>query len=228
MLRLLAKATPVVVGVVLVAALWTLAAGTASANGCEDANVVLGGEINQNVVVPAGEKWCFGVVTVPPTLTTVNGNVTVQGTLLIGGVDRPATVDGYLVVESGGKLVVKDKVEGDIEASGTAEVELALQARVRGNVRHAGPGGEVDFKGGTKQNLQQPGAQLAGNLVMEGGAKLKASGPNPNNRVEGNIVCADLSKVVAGTATNWDGDLNADGTPNVDGAIGGHYECAQG
>lgn len=63
----------------------------------------------------------------PPTLTTVNGNVTVQGTLLIGGVDRPAIVDGNVIVESGGQLVVKDKVEGNIEASGTAEVELALQ-----------------------------------------------------------------------------------------------------
>ena len=245
----------------LLAAVGILTPGTALANGCnltgnnQQVDRILTGIINENLVIE--DRVCIGS-TDPAVVTKVNGNILIKsgGIMKLGGFERPASVDGNVTVESGGFIQIKDRVDGNVTAFGKAKVDLPFQARVHGNVVHHGfPGGcsekcgKVDFKGGPNQeervedSIHDDAAQVFGNVRINGGAILKASGPAEGNFIEGNLVCDDDSKVAGGTEEDWDnkgvdGDLEPAGTHPTftkvpkghdharDGVIEGHYKCA--
>lgn len=251
----------VVVGLaLLLAVVGLLAPGTALANGCNlpehqnpQVDRILTGIINEDLVIE--DKVCIGS-TDPAVVTEVNGDILIKsgGVVKLGGFERPATVNGDVMVESGGKLQVKDRINGDVIAFGKAKIDLPLKARVGGDVIHHGFAsgcsttcGHVNFKGGPNQeglvedSIHGPGARVEGDVLINGGTLLMASGPNEANFIKGDIICDEFSKVENGTSSNWDG-VGVDGsdhehdpfekiTPKthdheVDGILGGDYECA--
>lgn len=251
-------ATIVALAVVMAAA-GILTPGTALANGCNlpghpkpQVDRILSGIINEDLVIE--DKVCIG--STDENVTEVNGSILIKpgGVVKIGGKEKPATVNGDITVESGGQLTVRDLVTGDILAKGKSKVKLAFLARVDGTIIHQGGGekpGSVDFKGGPNENgdvvnpITAPGAQVRGDIIINGGAKIKASGPNEANFIQGDLICDEDSKVKRGTAGNWDGTgEDGDAEPEGfhpesqpvlpkghdharDGIIGGDYLCAK-
>lgn len=250
-------ATTVALAVVL-AAVGLLTPGTAFANGCNlpghpnpQVDRILSGIINEDLVIE--DKVCIG--SVDASVTQVNGEILIKpgGVVKIGGKEKPATVNGDITVESGGSLTVRDLVTGDISATGKAKINMAFLARVDGDIIHSGGGtkpGFVDFKGGPNQDefvedpIHDDGAQVEGDVLIDGGAKIKASGPNEANFIKGDLICGEGSKVNGGTEENWDGaGVDGDAEPTGthppftkvakghdharDGIVGGDYACGK-
>jgi hypothetical protein len=163
---------------------------------------------------------CLGAKEASIEDNTFNCNIHVSGgALQVGGEKRQVVVKGNIEVDDMGELFVVGEVHGNIELEDDAFVEFALEARVFGNVEHEGPLGYVDFIGKIpSDNPDKIGAQVFGNIELEGGAELRASGPNQENFVGGNIECETPT---GGSATDWDGDGTKDGT------IGGNFECPE-
>ena len=255
--RLQQKIFIIVVLAGLFAIVGLLTPGTALANGCnltgsnQQVDRILSGIINEDLVI--SDRVCIG--STDGNVTVVNGSILIMpgGEVKIGGKEKPATVNGDITVESGGSLTVRDLVTGNILAKGKAKVKMAFLARVVGTITHLGGGekpGSVDFKGGPNQDesvqdpIGDPGAQVEGDVFINGGAKIKASGPNEANFIKGDLICGEGSKVKGGTAENWDGvGEDGDAEPEDthpeftkvpkghdyarDGIVGGDYMCAK-
>jgi hypothetical protein len=201
--------------------------GTASANGCTLADVdVTDFDFCQGeLVVPNADfsSVCLGKAGEPTDCATtqLNCNIVIKdgGVVKIGGDDRDTCLNGNIEME-GGFLDVRREVNGNIEAEGDAEIDLARQAVIHGNVELE-DSSVVDFKGNIPKNNPNAGAaKVFGNVEIEDDATLLATGKNEKNLVTGNIECDE--PIPGATATDWDGDGEKDGT------VGGNFECVDG
>lgn len=209
---------------VLGAALGVVQPGTVHANGC---TVGTAGSQVDRIITTCGaddkleisDRVCLGTQGASIEDNTFDCDFVVFGVVKIGGDDRDVVVNGDIKVKDGGRLEVRRTVNGDVKGEGNAQIELARQAMIVGDVKHKGPAGFVDFKGEVPQNNPNAGAtQVDGDVKAEGGALILATGINTKNLVTGDLKC----QTVAGgtpTATDWDGDGTTDGT------VVGNFKC---
>lgn len=198
--------------------------GISYANGCGigDVDVTDFDSCSGTLVVPNAEfsSVCLGKAGEATDCATTELNCDIEilegGVVKIGGDNRETCVNGDITME-GGLLDVRREVSGDLEAEQRAVIDLGAKAIIHGDIELE-DSSTLDFKANIpKNNPNAGGAQVFGDVEIEDGAGLFATGKNEKNLVAGDIECEQA--IVGANATDWDGDGKNDGT------ISGDFEC---
>ena len=191
---------PSVVAVLVLTLAMALPARASEASGpanCSDygGTIAAGETVRGNLIIDANGQICTIAGTVEGNVMVTNPTCTAwppfTAASVVGG-----TVEGHIISFVGACTMIW----------------LFDGAHVQGNVIHRASG-NVGFLG------NGAGARVDGNVLVNDGG-LFASRASTSNSVGGHIICNGGSPAFGpGTASDWDGDGDTDGT------IGKHYRC---